>query len=643
MKILNQSLEFFLNAPRNTKRSISIAYDSIAIPTAILLSLILRVGDFPTSHINNALIASIVSTTAISLALFVKLGLYRAVVRFMTQDAYTRIGMSIAISSLVLSTSTFLFGAGLPRSVPIIYFFIAYAIVGLPRFFLRSLLNQLSSTNKIPVAIYGAGIQGVQLATSLARSDTFRATFFIDDNRKKQGSNIQGLNVESSEDLEEKLRQHSAMKVLLALGSASSSQRKQVINNLSKLNNIEVLTTPSVQDIVSGKAKIEEVRHVEVSDLLGRDSVSPNKKLLGSCITNQVVLITGAGGSIGSEICRQAIDQTPKKIILIELNEYSLYQIEQELLEIKKATNSNCEIVSLLGSVQNQGRLESIFSTFSVDTIYHAAAYKHVPIVEHNIVEGVRNNVFGTWHCAEAAISAGVNSFVLISTDKAVRPTNVMGASKRVAELVLQALAERQSDTRFCMVRFGNVLGSSGSVVPLFRSQIASGGPITVTHPEIIRYFMTIPEASQLVLQAGAMGKGGDVFVLDMGEPVKIYELAQRMIQLSGLTEKSESNVSGDIEIQFTGLRPGEKLYEELLVGDDVEGTEHPRIMTANEAHLTWPETHNLLNRLDKACQEFKVEDVINLLLDAPAAFNKQSENPDWIHNQSLKNGMQNP
>ncbi len=351
-----------------------------------------------------------------------------------------------------------------------------------------------------------------------------------------------------------------------------------------------------------------------------------------------MVLVTGAGGSIGSELCRQIIKQQPTKIILFELNEFSLYSIEQEL-------NTFCEnhkecftqIISILGSVQKQNRLETIFKTFKVQTIYHAAAYKHVPMVEHNVVEGVRNNVFGTWYCAEAAIKADVERFVLISTDKAVRPTNVMGASKRVAELVLQALSERQSDTLFSMVRFGNVLGSSGSVVPLFRQQIKAGGPITVTHPDIIRYFMTIPEASQLVIQAGAMGKGGDVFVLDMGEPVKIVSLAQKMIRLSGLTEKDDLNTNGDIEIKFTGLRPGEKLYEELLIGDNVEGSEHPRIMTANEVHLTWPETHNLLNKLDTACHAFKVEDVINLLLEAPAAFTRESKNPDWVFNQTQK------
>ncbi|MFT6974264.1 MAG: FlaA1/EpsC-like NDP-sugar epimerase, partial [Bermanella sp.] len=316
-----------------------------------------------------------------------------------------------------------------------------------------------------------------------------------------------------------------------------------------------------------------------------------------------------------------------------ELNEFSLYTIEQELNLLKETQKLKLEIISILGSVQKENRLKTVFEAFKVETVYHAAAYKHVPMVEHNVVEGVRNNVFGTWYCAEAAIKANVKNFVLISTDKAVRPTNVMGTSKRVAELVLQALAQRQKDTRFTMVRFGNVLGSSGSVVPLFHRQIQQGGPITVTHPDIIRYFMTIPEAAQLVIQAGSMGKGGDVFVLDMGEPVKITDLARKMIHLSGLSEKHSRNSNGDIEIEFSGLRPGEKLYEELLIGDDVEGTDHPRIMTANEIHLSWPETHNLLNRLDKACHEFDVDSVINLLLEAPAAFNKHGNSPDWVRN----------
>ena len=557
----------------------------------------------------------------------------------MASKAFGTLAMGITVSALILATSSFITQANLPRSSLIIYWFTAFALLGSPRLFMRNIVAQLNSSPKKAVVIYGAGNQGIALLNALANNDVFRPTAFIDDNPRKQNTVIKGLKVYPPGEFLDLIQQVNLSKVLLALGNTSTSKRKQLIENLSG-NGVEILTTPAVQDIVSGKAKIEEVKEVEIEDLLGRDCVTPNPDLLTSNIKDKVVLVTGAGGSIGSELCRQIIKQQPSELILVELNEFSLYSIEQELNNYCNAhPTCHTKIVSILGSVQKQNRLETIFKTFAVQTIYHAAAYKHVPMVEHNVVEGVRNNVFGTWYCAEAAINAGVERFVLISTDKAVRPTNVMGASKRLAELVLQALSNRQSNTLFCMVRFGNVLGSSGSVVPLFRKQIKAGGPITVTHPDIIRYFMTIPEASQLVIQAGAMGKGGDVFVLDMGEPVKITALAQKMIRLSGLTEKTAINPIGDINIEFSGLRPGEKLYEELLIGDNVEGSEHPRIMAANEVHLTWPETHNLLNRLDRACHEFKVEEVISLLLEAPAAFSHESNNPDWVLNQTIKNG----
>ncbi len=626
-------LQYLLNAPRPTKRLITLAYDALVIPLAIYASLALRHGELGI-RIHEQLLFTVITTTILSLVVFTRTGLYRAVIRYMATKAFSTLAVGISISALILATSSFITQANLPRSSIIIYWFTAFALLVSPRLFIRNIVNQLNNSFKEPVTIYGAGNQGIALMNALSNSETYRPVAFIDDDRKKQGSIIQGLKVHGQEQLATLNESHNLNKVLLALGNASTSKRKQIIESISG-NSFEILTTPAVQDIVSGKAKIEEVKEVEIEDLLCRDCVSPNQALLSDNIKNKVVLVTGAGGSIGSELCRQIIKQHPAKIILLELNEYSLYSIEQELNNYCQAhCDCQVEVISILGSVQKQNRLETIFKTFNVQTIYHAAAYKHVPMVEHNVVEGVRNNVFGTWYCAEAAIKADVERFVLISTDKAVRPTNVMGASKRVAELVLQALSERQSDTLFSMVRFGNVLGSSGSVVPLFRKQIKAGGPITVTHPDIIRYFMTIPEASQLVIQAGAMGKGGDVFVLDMGEPVKIVSLAQKMIRLSGLTEKDDLNNHGDIEIQFTGLRPGEKLYEELLIGDNVEGSDHPRIMTANEVHLTWPETHNLLNKLDKACHSFKVEDVLSLLLEAPTEFTKQCNTPDWVYNE---------
>jgi len=631
-------LHLLLDAPRSTKRFITLTYDALAIPVAIYAALALRYGQY-LIEINQALLFVTLCTTVVTLGVFVKLGLYRAVIRFMAIKAFSTLAIGITISALVLATASFVGHANLPRSSVMIYWFTAFAFLGLPRLFIRNIVNQLDNTEKEAVLIYGAGNQGINLANALVNSQLFKPVAYLDDDRKKQKSVIRSLVVYNPKEISSLVNQYNVKKVLLALGNTSKSNRKRLIEELAE-NQLEILTTPSVQDIISGKAKIEEVKEVEIEDLLGRDCVAPNKELLTHNIKDKIVLVTGAGGSIGSELCRQIITQSPSKLILLELNEFSLYSIEQELNNYCNSHNlCHTEVVSILGSVQNQSRLENIFSTFRVQTIYHAAAYKHVPMVEHNVVEGVRNNVFGTWYCAEAAIKAGVERFVLISTDKAVRPTNVMGASKRLAELVLQALSERQNDTLFCMVRFGNVLGSSGSVVPLFRRQIKEGGPITVTHPDIIRYFMTIPEASQLVIQAGAMGKGGDVFVLDMGEPVKIVNLAQKMIRLSGLIEKNDAHPNGDISIEFTGLRPGEKLYEELLIGDDVQGSSHPRIMTANETHLTWPETHNLLNRLDKACHDFKVEDVVNLLLEAPAAFNKQGDIPDWVLNQTIKNG----
>jgi FlaA1/EpsC-like NDP-sugar epimerase len=624
-------MQFLLEAPRTTKRLITLCYDALVIPIAIYSALSLRHGDLVVPLSNESLQA-IASTTVITLLVFTRTGLYRAVIRYMASKAFSTLAVGITISALVLATSTFILQADIPRSSIIIYWFTAFAMLATPRLFLRNIVSQLNNAHKEPVLIYGAGRQGIALANALSDSEQYKVVALIDDNHKKQKMLIKGFKVQAASAIEDLATSYDAKKILLALGNTSSSQRKLLIERITHAK-LEILTTPAVQDIISGKAKIEEVKKVDIEDLLGRDAVPPLSELIQQCITDKVVAVTGAGGSIGSEICRQVLLQKPTKLVLIELNEFSLYTIEQELNQLKEKQGLKLEIISILGSVQKEHRLKTIFETFKVETVYHAAAYKHVPMVEHNVVEGVRNNVFGTWYCAEAAIKAHVKNFVLISTDKAVRPTNVMGTSKRLAELVLQALAKRQAGTRFTMVRFGNVLGSSGSVVPLFHRQIQQGGPITVTHPDIIRYFMTIPEAAQLVMQAGSMGKGGDVFVLDMGEPVKITALARKMIHLSGLSEKHEQNPNGDIAIEYSGLRPGEKLYEELLVGDNVEGTEHPRIMTANEVHLSWPETHNLLNRLDKACHVFDVDDVIDLLLEAPAAFNKQGDCPDWVRN----------
>lgn len=628
-------IKFLLESPRPLKRLISVTYDTIGIPIAIYAALALRNGVY-VPNIGAPELLTILGTTVFTIALFIRLGLYRAVVRFMTEKAFATLMIGMATSSLILGTLTFLNRAQMPRSSIIMYLFIGLVVIGLPRLFVRSVVSQIDRKSSEAVLIYGAGRQGIALSNAINNGELYHASAFVDDNKRKAGSIIQGLQVHHTLELDTLLKDGQYKKVLLALGTTHVQKRKNIIETLSNYQ-VEILTAPPVQDILSGKAKIEEVKEIDISDLLGRDAVHPNQALMHASIKGKHVLITGAGGSIGSELCRQALLQRPKLLVLFELNEYSLYRIEQDLQMMADAHQIDTQIVPMMGSVQKQNRLETIFETFNIQTIYHAAAYKHVPLVEHNVVEGVRNNVYGTWYCAEAAIKAGVERFVLVSTDKAVRPTNVMGASKRLAELVLQALSERQHDTTFCMVRFGNVLGSSGSVVPLFRKQIKEHGPITVTHPDIIRYFMTIPEASQLVIQAGSMGKGGDVFVLDMGNAVKIVDLAKKMIRLSGLSEKTDTNPGGDIEIQFTGLRPGEKLYEELLIGDEVQGSEHPRIMTANETHLTWPETHNLLRRLDEACHNFDVTRVIELLKEAPAAYKQDKQSPDWVLNASVK------
>lgn len=419
--------------------------------------------------------------------------------------------------------------------------------------------------------------------------------------------------------------------------SASRGTRAKLIERLEPLG-LPVLTIPGMTDLVDGKMKIDELQDVKIEDLLGRDPVAPVPSLLTANITGKVVMVTGAGGSIGSELCRQIILQSPQKLVLFESSEFALYEIDKELTTTLANQQLDVQLLPVLGTVLDQQRLQQIMQSYHVQTVYHAAAYKHVPLVEFNVIEGLRNNLFGTWHTAEAAIASNVETFVLISTDKAVRPTNVMGTTKRLAELALQALATRQQSTRFCMVRFGNVLGSSGSVVPLFRKQIKKGGPITLTHEDITRYFMTIPEAAQLVIQAGAMGEGGDVFVLDMGAPVKIYDLAKKMVHLTGLEIKNKQNPHGDIEIKITGLRPGEKLYEELLIGDDEKPTRHPRIKAANEVCLSWNEMQALLSELSDASINYDLERIRALMLSAPTGFNPTDGICDlwWQANKSM-------
>jgi len=617
-------LNYIWNLSRFKKRLISIVTDATFIVTSFYAAYWSRIGDI-TALDNTHIQYVIVGTIFVSLFAFAKLGLYRAVLRYLTFHALAVVSLGTIISAASISVLAFYFDAPVPRSVPIIYGAFLCLLCGGSRLVVRVLVSQTNGKGKKSVLIYGAGSAGRQLALALRSSETHKVVGFIDEDKTLYNTIIMGLKVKGIRRAESLIEKHSVSQILLAVPSASRARRKEILDSLVHLS-AEVLTVPDMKDIVEGKAKIDELKDVEIEDLLGRDSVAPQQALMEANIKGKVVMVTGAGGSIGSELCRQIIRQKPQSLILFELSEFGLYQVDRELSNLVSSEGLSVEIIPLLGSVQRINRLATAMKSFGVQTVYHAAAYKHVPLVEYNVVEGVRNNVFGTYYTAKAAIEAQVESFVLISTDKAVRPTNVMGTTKRMAELGLQALAEQENakehGTRFCMVRFGNVLGSSGSVIPLFKKQIANGGPITVTHPEIIRYFMTIPEAAQLVIQAGAMGKGGDVFVLDMGEPVKITDLAVNLVQLSGLEVKDESNPYGDIAIEFSGLRPGEKLFEELLIGDNVGETAHPRIMTANERYLPLGKYIELTDKLDAACHKFEHDKIRELLLEAPTDFN---------------------
>ena len=613
-------LNIIWNLSRLNKRLISVFIDSIFVIISAYGAYWARIGSIEPLHTTVAKYV-LLGAIVVTIFTFVRLGLYRAVLRYLTFQALAVIALGSTISALSITVFAFYFDAFVPRSVPLIYGMFLCFLCGSSRLIVRYLVNQIDSKGKKRVLIYGAGSAGRQLAHALRSSETHKVIGFVDDDRALRNSVMMGLTVYDVRKIKYLIEKYCVQQILLAVPSASRSKRRKILDSLVSYP-AEVLTIPDMRDIVEGRASIDEFKDVDIEDLLGRDPVEPEPNLMKANITNKVVMVTGSGGSIGSELCRQIIRYKPNMLVLFELSEFALYQIDRELSLLVEKQKLDISIVPLLGSVQRINRISTVMKSFSVQTVYHAAAYKHVPLVEYNVVEGVRNNVFGTYYAAKAAVEANVESFVLISTDKAVRPTNVMGATKRMAELGLQAISQMGTSTRFCMVRFGNVLGSSGSVIPLFKKQIAKGGPVTVTHPDIIRYFMTIPEAAQLVIQAGAMGKGGDVFVLDMGEPVKITDLAKNLIQLSGLEVKSDDNPYGDIEIKFTGLRPGEKLFEELLIGDNVNQTDHSRIMTAQEVCLSPTDYDALLQKLDTACHDFDHETIRALLLDAPTGFN---------------------
>ncbi len=579
-----------------------IASDLVAIPFALWSALTLKLGTFNHGLGGGAWLY--VAALLAAIPVFMRLGLYRAIVRYIGPRAMVTVLVGVSASVILLTiANAALMRKPIPSEAFVIYWALAVIYVASTRFIVRQMFHS-RRIGVEHVVIYGAGSTGAQLASALRSGNRYEPVAFVDDNEALHGSLVGGLEVFPPTRIAAIRKDEDVSAVLLAMPSASRRRRREILEALESAG-VHVQSVPEVSELLTGGARIEEVREIDAKDLLGREPVPPNPALFDACVRGKCVLVTGAGGSIGSELCRQIIDLAPKRLVMLEMSELALYNIERELLALIRQERLAVELVGLLGNAHHKSRVREILLAYGVQTVYHAAAYKHVPIVEQNMIEGMHNNVFATCYTAEAALECRVEAFVLISTDKAVNPTNVMGATKRLAEIVLQGLQQRTTTTRFSMVRFGNVLESSGSVVPLFREQIRRGGPVTVTHPDVTRYFMTIPEASQLVIQAGSMAKGGDVFVLDMGKPIRIADLARRMIQLAGLTARDESMPDGDIEIQYTGLRPAEKLFEELLIGKNVTGTDHPRILRAIEHSLPWEDVKALLDELLTSMDRF--------------------------------------
>jgi FlaA1/EpsC-like NDP-sugar epimerase len=595
-------IQILLNLSRRNKKSLMLLFDFIVVIGCLFAAFSIRLGYFYYPIGDDKLLLIMIVSPLLALPFFIRFGFYREVIRYVGFKAFWKICQATTLYAILWSLVSFMFAleGGMPRSVILInWILVMFAIVG-SRFFVRWLLLESDVNNgflrKNNVVIYGAGSAGRQLSTALMESEEFRPVAFIDDNSEIYNHSINGLVVYSQDEIEDLIKKHNIKEVLLAIPMLTRIRRLEIITFLEPFA-LVVRSLPSVSELAQGKVKVNDLLEIDLRDLLGRDPVKPNSQFLKINISKKVVLVTGAGGSIGSELCRQIVSLKPKKLVLYDISESSLYQVEQEVLNIGL---DNVEIVSIIGSVTDRERMEYICNYYVVKTIYHAAAYKHVPLVEFNPSQGILNNSIGTMVAAKAAIAANVETFVLISTDKAVRPTSIMGVSKRVAELVLQALDKEHHNTCFTMVRFGNVLDSSGSVIPLFRKQIKAGGPITVTHTDVVRYFMTIPEAVELVIQAGAMSKGGEVFVLDMGEPIRIHDLAVKMIQLSGLVVLDENNPKGDIEIQYTGLRPGEKLYEELLLDGNFTPTKNKLIMRTEEEMIDWDQLEPMLTIIEE-------------------------------------------
>lgn len=650
-----------LGLPRHRKRLLQVVTDVMLIWLALWGAFVLRQGfdsriDPFGDHFWLFAIAPLVS-----IPIFIRLGMYRAVMRYFGNDALLAIFKAVTLSVLVLTLLLYLYGHTpviVPRSLIFNYWWLSLMLIGGLRLAMRQYFmgDWYVASQQFPfiasrqdeglrkVAIYGAGRAGNQLVAALRSGRSMRPVAFIDDDPGLAYRMISGLVVYKPAHILRMIERTGAQEILLAIPSASRARRREILEMLEGLP-LRVRTVPDLLALASGRVRVDEVQDVDIADLLGRDVVPPKTDLLERCIRGRVVMVTGAGGSIGSELCRQILAAGPKNLLLLDQSEFNLYSIHADLVQRIECEGLAVQLVPILGTVRSGKRMYDLIRTWQVNTIYHAAAYKHVPIVEHNVAEGMLNNVMGTLQVAQAAIRGGVENFVLVSTDKAVRPTNVMGCSKRLAEMLLQALSHEpapvlfQDDglrhvnkTRFAVVRFGNVLGSSGSVIPLFREQIFRGGPVTVTHPDITRYFMTIPEAAQLVIQAGAMGQGGEVFVLDMGRPVRIVDLAERMIRFYGFSVRSERNPHGDIAIEFIGLRPGEKLFEELLIGDNVGTTEHPMIMRAREAHLPWEAFKAVLARVLELLEADDYPALRQLLKETVDGYQPQGEIVDWLH-----------
>ena len=660
--VMDRIRAYLLNLSRRQKRFLQVAADVVLVWLALWLAFVVRLGIDDMINPVKLHLWLFICAPVVAIPLFIRFGMYRAVMRYFGNDALVAIIKAVSLSSLILAVVVY-WSSGhsnvVPRSIIFNYWWLSLVMLGGLRLAMRQyfLGDWFAAAQHVPftsrddglsrVAIYGAGAAGNQLVAALRMGRMMRPVAFIDDDEGIADRVISGLQVFKPEHIQQMIDRTGAQELLLAIPSSSRGRRREILGLLEGFP-LHVRSVPGFMDLASGRVKVDDIQEVDIADLLGRDAVPAQGELLEHCIKGQSVLVTGAGGSIGSELCRQILALRPTTLLLFEHSEFNLYSILSELEQRVNRESLSVKVLPILGSVRNQQKLLDVMNTWSVDTVYHAAAYKHVPMVEHNIAEGVLNNVIGTLNTAQAALQAGVANFVLISTDKAVRPTNVMGSTKRLAEMTLQALSREQAPvlfgdkanvsrvnkTRFTMVRFGNVLGSSGSVIPLFHRQIKAGGPLTVTHPKITRYFMTIPEAAQLVIQAGSMGLGGDVFVLDMGEPVRIVELAEKMIHLSGLSVRSDKNLHGDIEIEFTGLRPGEKLYEELLIGDNVVATQHPMIMSANEDMLSWDELKNRLSTLLEAVEHDDYARVRQLLRDTVSGYAPDGEIVDWIYQQ---------